>query len=67
MPLCRPLRDGVYEVRSSLPSKTEARVLFFQAGNELIVVAGFVKKSRKTPEAELEFALARKRAFEAER
>src|SRR5690348_1343221 len=28
LPLCRSLGGGLWEVRSSLPSKTEARVLF---------------------------------------
>ncbi len=65
MPLCRFMRDGLYELRSSLPSKREARVLFFQQGNELIVVAGFIKKSQKTPDSELSLALSRKRSFEA--
>ncbi|MBX9930381.1 MAG: type II toxin-antitoxin system RelE/ParE family toxin [Methylobacterium sp.] len=64
MPLCRPMGNGIYEVRSSLPSKNEARVLFFQDGSELIVVAGFIKKSQKTPASELSLALSRKRSFQ---
>jgi hypothetical protein len=29
LPLCRPLGDGLYEIRSSLPSKREFRLIFF--------------------------------------
>jgi phage-related protein len=64
MPLCRPLRDGIYEVRSSLPTKKEARIIFFQNGNELIIIAGFIKKTAKTPLDQIDLAISRKRAFE---
>ncbi len=63
LPLCRPLSGGLWEVRSSLPSKREARVLFgFHAG-ELIALHAFVKKTQRTPPEEL--ALARQRLKEA--
>jgi phage-related protein len=59
LPLCRSLGDGLWEVRSSLASKREARVLFgFHAGM-LIALHAFIKKTQKTPPAEL--ALARRR------
>jgi phage-related protein len=64
MPLCRPLRDGIYEVRSSLPTKKEARIIFFQNGNELIIIAGFIKKTAKTPLDQIDLAISRKRTFE---
>jgi len=64
MPLCRPLRDGIYEVRSSLPTKKEARIIFFQNGNELIIIAGFIKKAAKTPLDQIDLAISRKRTFE---
>ena len=64
MPLCRPLRDGIYEVRSSLPTKKEARIIFFQNGSELIIVAGFIKKTAKTPPDQIDLAISRKRTFE---
>ena len=62
MPLCRSLKDGLWEVRSSLPSKRIARVLFCVHGDRILVLSGFVKKSQKTPDDEL--ALARKRMKE---
>jgi phage-related protein len=62
MPLCRPLGQGLHEVRTSLPSKREARLIFFQDDELLIVVAGFIKKTQATPAKEL--TLARRRQSE---
>ena len=59
MPLCRPLGNTLYEVRSSLPSKREARLIFFQDAEQLVVVCGFIKKTRSTPESELKNARKR--------
>ena len=62
MPLCRPLKDGLWEVRSSLPSGRIARVLFCVHQEHILLLSGFIKKSQKTPDEEL--ALARKRMKE---
>ena len=59
MPLCRPLGSGLYEVRSSLPTKQEARLIFFQDVETLVVVCGFIKKTKTTPESELKNARKR--------
>jgi len=65
MPLCRPMSDGLWEVRSDLPSDRIGRVLFSIQQGRILVLHGFIKKSRKTPDADL--ALARKRMREFER
>lgn len=62
LPLCRPLSDGLWEVRSSLPSKREARVLFGFHDGELIALHAFFKKTQRTPPEEL--TLARQRLKE---
>lgn len=62
LPLCRPLSGGLWEIRSSLPSKREARVLFGFHDNELIALHAFIKKTQRTPPTEL--ALARQRLKE---
>jgi len=62
MPLCRPLGGGLWEVRSDLTSNRIARVLFCFSEGQLIALHGFIKKTQKTPDAEL--ALARKRMRE---
>jgi phage-related protein len=64
MPLCRALRDGLWEVRSDLTSNRIARVLFSVQQGELLVLHGFIKKSQKTPNEDLTLALRRKREFE---
>ena len=64
MPLCRSLGEGLWEVRSSLPSGRIARVIFCVAQGRLVLLHGFVKKTQKTPPAEL--ALARRRKQEIE-
>jgi phage-related protein len=64
MPLCRPLGDGLWEVRSDLSSNRIARVLFCFTEGKLVALHGFVKKTQKTPDAELQLARKRKREFQ---
>jgi phage-related protein len=59
MPLCRPLGQGLWEVRSTLPSKRIARLLFFPVEGRIGVVHGFIKKTEKTPAEDLALALKR--------
>jgi phage-related protein len=61
MPLVGSLGDGLWELRSQLRDGI-ARVLFLAQEGLMVVVHGFVKKSRKTPRNEL--ATARRRAAE---
>jgi phage-related protein len=65
MPLCRALGGGLWEVRSTLPSRRIARVLFFVDGGRIGVVHGFIKKTQKTPEADLEIARKRMKEMKA--
>ncbi len=62
MPLCRSLGSGLWEMRSSLPSRRIARILFCVHEGRIAVVHGFIKKTPKTPRDEIE--LARKRMKE---
>lgn len=62
MPLCRPLGQGLWEVRTELPSKRIARVLLCLDQGALVALHAFVKKTQKTPADDL--ALARKRLKE---
>jgi phage-related protein len=57
MPVCRPFGGGVYEVRSSLAQNRIARVLFYiDKRARMVLLHGFVKKTRKTPDEDLELA-----------
>jgi phage-related protein len=59
MPLVRSLKDGLWEVRSSLPSQKIARLILCFHEKTLIVLHGFIKKTQKTPAADLETAKRR--------
>ena len=65
MPFCRPLRNGLWEVRTDLATKRTARVLLCLYRGRLVALHGFVKKTRTTLDDDL--ALARKRQKELER
>jgi phage-related protein len=53
MPLCRPMGQGLWEVRTFLPSQRIARTLFSIHESRIVLLHGFIKKSQKTPDAEL--------------
>lgn len=63
MPLCRNLGQGVWEVRTQLRDRT-ARVLFCTFEEHMVLLHGFIKKTRKTPVADLDLARQRKRELE---
>ncbi len=52
LPVCRSLRGGIWEVRSSLPSRREGRVLFGFHDGVLVAVTAFIKKTRTKPNDE---------------
>jgi phage-related protein len=64
LPLCRPLSGGLWEVRSALPSRREARVLFGFHEGILIALHALVKKTQKTPAEDM--MLARQRLKEVQ-
>jgi phage-related protein len=67
MPVCRSLGDGLYEVRSNLSGNRIARVLFYvDVEGRLVLLHGFVKKTQKTPIADMELARKNKRLHKAE-
>ncbi len=65
MPLCRSIkgRKGLWEIRSSLAGGRIARVLFCAHEGEMILLHGFMKKSQKTRERELDVAVRRMRGL----
>lgn len=64
MPLCRPLGEGLWEVRSDLTGNRIARVFFCFADERLVALHGIVKKTQKTPDADLKLARKRQREFD---
>ena len=65
-PLCMPLTgySGLYEVRSRLTDGRNARVFFTVSEEIMLLVHGFIMKSRATPERELKLAERRRRDHE---
>ncbi len=65
MPLCRPMGQGLWEVRTNLPRNRIARVLICFYQDRLVALHGFIKKTRATQEDDL--ALSKKRQRELQR
>jgi phage-related protein len=61
MPLVRSLKDGLWELRSRLPSQRIARLILCFHQGKLVVLHGFIKKTQKTPLDDLELAKRRMR------
>ena len=64
MPICRSMKEGLHEVRSDLSNKRIARVLFFIYTNDMILLHGFIKKTKTTSKQDLSLAKKRKREIE---
>jgi len=59
MPLVRKLDQRLWEVRSAIPEGI-ARIFFTTVGSDMVLLHGIVKKSGKTPSADLETAKRRR-------
>lgn len=67
MPVCRPLGDGLYEVRSNLSQNKIGRVLFYiDVKGRMVLLHGFIKKTQKTPTGDLDLARKNKALHEKE-
>jgi phage-related protein len=60
-PHCAPLSSGLWEVRSDLDQNRIARVIFCMGDGHMILLHGFIKKTRKTPQLDIDLALKRRR------
>ena len=66
MPVVRGFGDGLWEIRSNLKSRRIARILFFMSQNTIVLLHGFIKKSQKILNDDINLALQRKNKFENE-
>lgn len=55
-PGSKPLGDGIFELRAKVGSDISHVLYFFIVGRRVILTNGFIKKTQKTPPAELERA-----------
>lgn len=58
MPLVKPLGNGLFEIRSKLKSK-QIRIFFICDKGVAFLLHGFIKKTQKTPDNEMEIAIKR--------
>ena len=63
MPVVRKMDHGLWEVRCRL-DKRIARILFTVKDEQMILLHGFIKKSQKTPQVDLQLAKDRKANLE---
>jgi phage-related protein len=65
MPVCRSVGGGIYEVRSDLTHNRIARVLFyFDKNGRMVLLHGFIKKTQRTPDEDLDLARRNKKKHE---
>ena len=55
-PISAPLEDGIFELRAIHGSDITRILYFFYVGNKAVLTNGFVKKTQKTPKAEIKLA-----------
>ncbi len=55
-PYSKALGDGIFELRVQVASDISRILYFFYIGKEIVLTNGFVKKTQKTPPAEIERA-----------
>lgn len=58
------VQDGLFELRAKFGSDITRAFYIFFVGQRVVVTCGFVKKSPKTPQREIERAFRYKRAWE---
>lgn len=63
MPTVRPMGNKLYEVRSTLSDKSEARIIFTIYKSSMVLLHGFIKTDRKTPRKELRLSNERLKKF----
>lgn len=61
MPTCRPMKKGLWEIRTDLPDGRIARVFFCIEGNSMVLLHGIIKKSQGTPPKALDLARGRQK------
>jgi len=63
MPVAKSLGNKLFEVRLVLANGDNARIIFTIYKNLMVLLHGFIKKTKKTPKRDLELAKNRMRKF----
>ena len=64
-PHSKPIGDSIFELRIKFASDITRIFYFFYVGNKIVLTNGFIKKTQKTPPAEIELAKKYKEDYEA--
>lgn len=56
-PDSKPLRNGLFELRTKLGPDATRIIYFFSVGRTVVLTNGFIKTTRRTPRHEIERAL----------
>ena len=64
LPLVRPLGRGLWEVRSKITQGRTARVIFCVDQGQMFLLHGFIKKTQKTPQPDMDLAWKRMKGQE---
>ena len=62
-PYSKPLEDGIFELRCKVGSDLTRTLYFFYVGKKIIFTNGFTKKTRRTPQNEIELAKTRREDY----
>lgn len=62
-PYSKPLGDGIFELRAKVGSDISRVLYFFFIGRRIVITNGFIKKTQKTPKAEIDKAKAYRKEF----
>ena len=60
-----PWGGGLFEVRTRLDRTRRARILFCVHDGRVVLLHGFIKKTKTTPKADLDLARTRQKEVEA--
>lgn len=55
-PYTKPLSDGIFELRIQSGNNAARICYFFMVGRNIIMTNGFIKKTQKTPQSEIDKA-----------
>lgn len=62
-PYSKHIEDGIFEMRAKAGSDISRVLYFFYIGRRIILTNGFIKKTQKTPKAEIELAKKYRKEF----
>ena len=56
MPVCRPLKGGLFEVRTTLPNRIARIIFYIDKLQRMVLLHGFIKKSQRLDDEDLNLA-----------